>query len=108
MGRFNDLISTLGTGEDGATVAYPDTFLDDINSAYGEDMGLADSAVQVLTDEVAKLTQQNIELQAEMYSLIKQIPATDGEPSIEEDNSSDDTDDNDDDVEDIFGEPEYK
>lgn len=106
MAKVTDLIASVGVGEDGVTLAYPDTFLADIGSAFDEDMGLADSRVSVLEADNAALVAENVALKAEMYSLIKQIPAAEGDPAVDDDtDSSDDGEPSADDItpDDLFG-----
>jgi hypothetical protein len=105
MARFDDLLSSLGTGEDGISVAYPDTFGDDIRSAYDEDMSIPTAKIQVLESENAELLAQVATLKAHNYDLLMQIPAAPSEEISDEggDNDSDsDSEDEPDNLDKVF------
>lgn len=104
--KFDDLINSIGVGEDGVTTAYPDTFLDDMRGAYAEDMQIPDARIQVLESDLATATAQVTQLMAENYQLIKAVGAS---SAVEGDGDDDagDGDDGDDDADvttdDLFG-----
>ena len=105
MGKFTDLISSVGVGEDGVSLAIPDNFLDDLNVAYADDMSIPDAQIQVLTAENAGLKEEILLLKAHNYELITQGSAEGSEGDNETDT---DTDNNDDEVttDDLFGDDE--
>ena len=97
MARVTDLLSTLGVAEDGITTAYPDTFIDDINGAYGEDTAAYEAKIQVLSADLAAAQQKVIELQAHNYELMTSVSATPNvEGEGEEESGEDEPEDNDD------------
>jgi len=102
MPKFDDLINSIGVGEDGISIAYPDTFLDDMRGAYAADMEIPEAQIQVLTAENAELKQANTLLMAENYQLIKQIPSNDPAP-IEDEGEDDSESDEDITTDDLFG-----
>lgn len=110
MARFDELVSSVGFGEDGATPVYPDTFLEDIKGAYAADMEIPDAAVTQLTVERDALIAENTALKAEMYTLVKQIPAqgapVEGEGDGEGDDDIDDDDDPDVTTDELFDDPD--
>ena len=105
MGKFDDLISTVGVGEDGVTIAYPDTFLDDVRGAYTADMEIPSAKIQVLEQENAALQQEVILLKAHNYELITQVPSDDSGQSEDDESESDDDGDDTDNLttDDLFG-----
>lgn len=109
MGKFDDLISTVGVGDDGVTVAYPETFLSDIGGAYAEDMAIPAAKIEVQAQEIAVLQQENLLLKAHNYELLTQVPSDDGTPVEGDENSdSDDEDTSDITTDDLFGESDDK
>lgn len=96
--KFDDLINSIGVGEDGVSTAYPDTFLDDMRGAYAEDMAIPDARIQVLESDLATATAQVTQLMAENYQLIKAVGAS---SAVDEEPTDDDTDNDADDDEDI-------
>lgn len=103
MGKFNDLISSVGVGEDGMTLAYPDTFLTDLDAAYADDMAIPDARIAVLEADLAAATAQVTQLMAENYQLIKQVPAAAPEGDDGDDTDGGDDDDDDITTDDLFG-----
>jgi hypothetical protein len=101
MAKTTDLINSVGVGEDGVSLAYPDTFLADIETAFADDMGLADSRVSILEADNAALASENQALKAEMYELVRQIPSTDDNVSGDE-SGTDDSDPEDVSIDDLF------
>lgn len=103
MAKFDDLINSIGVGEDGVSIAYPDTFIDDLRGAYTDDMSIPDAQIQVLTAENAGLKQEVILLKAHNYELITQVPSEDVGSDNDSDNDSDDDSDEDVTTDDLFG-----
>lgn len=105
MGKFDDLVSSVGVGDDGVTLAYPETFLTDLSNAFAEDMSIPVAKIDVLTAENAALQQENTLLKAHNYELLVQIPADGGGDNAPEGSEdSDDSDDSDDvTTDDLFG-----
>lgn len=103
MAKFDELISSVGVGEDGVTLAYPDTFIADLSGAYAADMEIPVAKIQVLESELAALRQENVLLKAHNYELLVQIPSEDA--ATDENSDSDSDSDSDDDVttDDLFG-----
>lgn len=103
--KFTDLISSIGVGADGVTTEYPDTFIDDLSGAYAEDMAIPDARIQVLESDLAAANAAVLALQAENYTLIKMIPAAEGETSTNPDDAAGDGDDGEKDIttDDLFG-----
>ena len=106
MAKFDDLINSIGVGEDGVTLAYPDTFIDDVRTAYADDMSIPDAQIQVLMAENASLKEEVILLKAHNYELITQVPSDDS--GSDDANDDSDNSDNDEDVttDDLFGDDE--
>jgi hypothetical protein len=75
MARFHDMLSSLGVGEDGVSVAYPETFTDDITAAYDEDFSVPTAKIGVLETELAEANAKIAELKAHNYDLLMQVPA---------------------------------
>ena len=71
MGLFHDLIDTLGVGDDGVSVAYPDTFRDDITSAYDGDLSGHAAKIEVLEADNALLKAELTAVKAHNYELLK-------------------------------------
>lgn len=100
MARVTDLLSTLGVAEDGITTAYPDTFIDDITGAYGDDTAAYEAKIQVLSADLAAAQEKVVQLQAHNYELMTSVSATtanvEGENEEEEpgDKEPGDNDDN--------------
>ena len=99
MSKVIDLLDSLGVAEDGISTVYPDTFTDDIRSAYEEDFSIPSAKIEVLTAELAAAQQEILALKAHNYELMVSVPATDdtvneSEDSEDSDDSSDDNDDN--------------
>ena len=99
MPKVTDLLDSLGVAEDGISTVYPDTFTDDIRSAYDEDFSIPSAKIEVLTAELAAALQEIIALKAHNYELMVSVPATDdtvneSEDSDNSDESSGDNDDN--------------
>jgi hypothetical protein len=88
MARVHDMLSSLGVGEDGVSVAYPDTFVDDISAAYEEDMSGPTAKIGVLETELAEANAKIAELKAHNYDLLMQVPTAttpeEGAPEKEE------------------------
>lgn len=104
MARFREILDSLGVGEDGVTTVYPDTFLDDISSAYDEDISFPNSALEVARAELVEARAEIVQLKAHNYELMMQIPAN--EPAPEDAPGEDDGADNDDEpqgVDSLFG-----
>lgn len=78
MAKFHDLFDSLGVQEDGVSLAYPDTFRDDLTAAYDEDFSVPSAKIQVLESENAELKAQIAGLKAHNYDLLMSGPA---EPS---------------------------
>lgn len=103
MARFHELIDSIGVAEDGVSIAYPETFLDDIRAAYDEDLAGPAAAIEVRDAEIAELKAQILQLQAHNYELMTQVPAVEtpsGEQSDSEDGS--DSEDEESDLDKIF------
>ena len=98
MAKFTDMVSSVGVGEDGVTIAYPDNFIADLTAAYDDDMSIPTAKIEVLMAENAALAQENTLLKAHNYELIVQNPSTDDGGSDDGSDDSDDGDDTDDDV----------
>lgn len=75
MARFHDMLSSLGVGEDGVSVAYPDTFTDDISAAYDEDFSVPTAKIGVLETELAGANEEIARLKAHNYDLLMQVPS---------------------------------
>lgn len=75
MAKVHDMLSSLGVGEDGISVAYPETFQDDILSAYDEDFSVPTAKIQVLEAELAEANAAIATLKAHNYDLLMQVPA---------------------------------
>lgn len=104
MGRFHELIDSVGVGEDGVSVAYPETFIDDIRGAYDEDFAGPTAAITVKDQEISALKQEILELQAHNYQLLMQIPSAPAvDETPEEDNSESDDEDGEGDLDKVFG-----
>lgn len=106
MARFHDLLSSVGVGEDGVSLAYPDTFSDDLTAAYDEDFSVPSAKIQVLESENAELVAQIATLKAHNYDLLMQVPAapTPDEPGGDEGTDSEDEEDSEpDDLDKVFG-----
>lgn len=73
MGRFGEIIDSLGVGEAGA-VMYPDTFVDDIRGAYDFDMQGSSAVISQLQAELETVKAQNVELAAANWNLLQSIP----------------------------------
>lgn len=105
MGKFHDLTDSLGYGEDGVSLQYPETFIDDARSAYDEDMSIPSARISVLEADLAAAQAESIRLKAHNYELLTAVPAEPGEPDPDDD--GDDADDNDNDsdegVDSLFG-----
>lgn len=97
MAKFHDTISSLGVGDDGVSVAYPDTFTDDILAAYDEDMSVPNAKIAVLERDLAAANETINQLKAHNYDLLTQVPS---EPTLEaSDEDSNESDDSADDEE---------
>lgn len=108
MGRFSDLTDSLGYGDDGVSLSYPDTFLDDARSAYDEDMSIPAARVSVLEADLAAAQSEIIRLKAHNYELLTQVPAedinpADGDNAADDDNSSDNESSDDEGIDSLFG-----
>lgn len=105
MGKFHDLTDSLGYGEDGVSLQYPDTFIDDARAAYDEDMSIPSARISVLEADLAAAQSEIVRLKAHNYELITQVP--DDEPVDSDDTNADDDNDNDNDddqgVDSLFG-----
>lgn len=103
MAKFHDMLSSLGLGEDGVSVAYPDTFTDDITSAYDEDFSVPSAKIGVLETELAEANATIAQLKAHNYDLLMQIPTavTPDENTDEVANESDEDEESDTDK--VFG-----
>lgn len=105
MGKFHDLTDSLGYGEDGVSLQYPETFIDDARSAYDEDMSIPSARISVLEADLAAEQAEIIRLKAHNYELLTAVPDEPGEPDPDDD--GDDADDNDNDsdegVDSLFG-----
>jgi hypothetical protein len=105
MARFHDTLSSLGVGEDGISVAYPETFTDDISAAYEEDMGGASAKIAVLEADLAAANQTINELKAHNYDLLTQVPSVvtpEEGTEDEEENPESSEDDEPDDLDKVF------
>lgn len=94
MARFNEIIDSLGVGEDGARM-YPDTFVDDITGAYDFDMQGSTAVIAQLTAEAETLRAQNQELAAANWNLLQSIPAAAPEGESEDTDTGDEPEDDD-------------
>lgn len=92
MSRTLSLLDSVGVAEDGISVAYPETFMDDLRGAYGADQDAAAAKISVLEADLAAAKEQILLLQAHNYELMTSaVPVEPGpvdEP--EEEPSSDD------------------
>lgn len=105
MGKFDDLVSSVGLSDDGVTLAYPETFMADAQSAHAEDLSIPVAKIAVLEAENAALVAEVSALKAHNYDLIMQVPATDDDGSLStDDDTDDDGTDNDTTPDDLFGE----
>lgn len=95
--KIDELISSVGVGDDGVSMAYPDTFLADISNAAIADSGSADAMILTLQTEKAALEAELIAVKAHNYELIQQIPRPETESADEpsDDDSPEDSDDDD-------------
>ena len=97
MSKVIDLLDSLGVSEDGISTVYPDTFTDDIRSAYDEDFSIPSAKIEVLTAELAAALQEILALKAHNYELMVSVPAEEPdagpeeEPDEEPDNNDDDS-----------------
>lgn len=91
MGKFHDLTDSLGYGEDGVSLAYPETFIDDARSAYDADMSIPAARVSVLESDLAAAQQEIMMLKAHNYELITQVPSDEPE-TPGDDNAADEND----------------
>lgn len=108
MGKLTDLVDSVGFGDDGMTLAYPDNFIDDIRGAYDEDFSISAAKITALEAELAEANAQIAALKAHNYDLITQIPAVDStdESGAEDDGDTDTDDDDDQGVDSLFDEKE--
>lgn len=106
MAKVTDMLDSLGTGEDGISPLYPDTFLDDLRGAYTDDLSVPAAKISVLETDLAAALAEIDRLKAHNYDLLMQIPA-EGAPASEDDNESEDDDSEDEDtpqgVDGLFG-----
>lgn len=101
MSKVKELLSSLGMGEDGLSVAYPDSFNDDITAAYDEDFSVPTAKIGVLEQELAVALAKIDELKAHNYDLLMQVPAvTPAEDAPEENQESEDSEP--DELDDVF------
>lgn len=111
MGKFHDLTDSLGYGEDGTSLQYPDTFIDDARSAYDEDMSIPSARISVLEADLAAASAEIIRLKAHNYELITAVPDEPGEPNSDDadnDSADDDNSDSDEGVDSLFGDNKDK
>lgn len=110
MARVPDLLNTLGVAADGITTDYPDTFVDDMGLAYGEDTAAYEAKISVLTADLAEAQQKILALQAHNYELmVASAPVSGVEDAGEDDGDGEDADSTDENsgVDSLFG-PEEK
>ena len=95
MARTIDLLDSIGVAEDGISIAYPETFMDDIRGAYGADADAAAARIAILEADLAAAQQEIVLLQAHNYQLMVSVPADEpddaeqGEPEGEPDDNDD-------------------
>lgn len=102
MARFQEMIDSLGMGEDGLT-AYPDTFTADLSAAYDEDMSIPAARVEVLEADLLAANAEILRLKAHNYELITQVPVEPETPETADDNAGD-NEETDEGVESLFAE----
>lgn len=90
MARTIDLLDSLGVGEDGISVTYPETFVEDMRGAYTADEEAAAAKIAVLTSDLAEANQQILLLQAHNYELMTSAPVEEGPAEVEEENPDED------------------
>lgn len=95
MAKVLDLINSVGFGDDGISLAYPDTFLDDIRASYDEDMSIPTAKITGLEADLAAAQAEIANLKIHMYDLINQVPDT-SDSDDSDDSESDSDSDNDD------------
>ena len=99
MSRTLSLLDSVGMAEDGISVAYPETFMDDIRGAYGADQDAAAAKISVLEADLAAAQQQILMLQAHNYELMTTaVPADPAPEETPEDEPSGDDEPSDDDA----------
>lgn len=111
MGKFHELTDSLGYGEDGVSLAYPETFIDDARAAYDEDMSIPSSRISVLEADLAAAQQEIIRLKAHNYELITAVPAEPDDTTTDDADGADDDNDNEESdkgVDSLFGSDEDK
>jgi hypothetical protein len=100
VAQFNDMLDTLGVGDDGISVAYPETFLDDIRGAYDADMGIPTAKISVLEADLAAALAEIDRLKAHNYDLLVAGGAGVNDPEAVEDSQGDEDNSDDDDSDD--------
>ena len=103
MARFTDLVSSVGVGDDGVTMSYPDTFLADLDSAYAEDMSVPAAKIQVLETENLALKNEVTMLKAHNYELLIAAPSGEAHADGEGDNDAEEKETT---IDDLFDEKE--
>lgn len=101
-----DLLASLGRGEDGNSVAYPDTFIDDLSAEYAADMEIPTAKIAVLESDLAAALSQIDVLKAHNYDLMTQVPVENTSEENETDDESDDENESGDeesDLDKVFG-----
>lgn len=105
MGKFHDMTSSIGMGDDGVSPAYPEAFISDITSAYDEDMSIPGAKIGVLEQDLAAAHAEIAALKAHNYDLLMQVPTAPVEGVEEEPEPSGD-DEEDQGTDSLFGDNE--
>lgn len=111
MAKFHELTDSLGYGEDGVTLQYPETFIDDLRSAYDEDMSIPESRILVLEADLAAANAEIVRLKAHNYELITAVPSEEPNADDADSGADDDSNDNqsdDEGVDSLFGSDDDK
>lgn len=87
--KTRSMLDSLGVGDDGVSPLYPDNFSTDLGAAFDEDMGIADSRIQVLEADIDSLTQENLALKAHNYELLTAAPAAPGIVNLDDAENTD-------------------
>jgi len=85
VAKFTEILDGLGSVEDGA---YPETMLDDLISAYDEDMSIPTAKIAELESANADANTVIAELKARNYDLLIAAAANNGEAVAPEDSSA--------------------